>query len=306
MTSQSPSILNLFTLLYPSSYATATPAHHAAQSVLSVNTPPTAFLLLSLVTAIASISLCCVVATYFYRTYRFSGYGYLLGLPTGFVILGTSFVFGLLNLVYSYSITNESSENLFFWIQLALQSEGFSFMALSYMLKNRGGSAAITSNPTNGLLPATSRILFSPHSWFYSNTATRLREIVIAVLPMILISTPLMIAISALFVQPILNDTELKEMSVYITLFNIVLLGYIFIKCLRPLVKAANIRLLYIPAAFALLWLEQYSLIINYFDNNQFAVFGSIIFRVAGLGIFVYAIYRALSRARRKEMEIET
>src|SRR5262249_46663158 len=160
--------------------------------------------------------------------------------------------------------------------------EGFSFIAISYTLKNRAGSTTTFPNTTNGLLPATSRILFSPHSWFCNNTATRLREIVIAVLPMILISTPLMIAISALFVQPVLNETELNEMSVYVTLFNIVLLGYIFIKCLKPLVKAANIRLLYIPAAFALLWLEQYSLMINYFDNNQFAVFGSIIFRVAG------------------------
>lgn len=179
-------------------------------------------------------------------------------------------------------------------------------MALSYMLKNRAGSPATFPNTANVILPATSRILFSPHSWIYTNTATRLREIVIAILPMILISTPLMIAISALFVQPILNDTELNEMSVYVTLFDIVLLGYVFLKCLRPLVKAANIGLLYVPAAFALLWLEQYSLMINYFDNNQFAVFGSIIFRVAGLGLFVYAIYRALSRARREEMEIET
>lgn len=306
MISQPLSILNPFTSFYPSTYLTVTPAHHAAHSVLSVSTPPTAFVLLSLVAAIISISLCCVVATYFYRTYRLSGYRYLLGLPTGFVILGVSFVFGFLHLVYSYPHAYESAENLFFWIQLALQSEGFSFMALSYMLKNRAGPAATFSNTANGLLPATSRILFSPHSWFCNNTATRLREIVIAVLPMILISTPLMIAVSALFVQPILNDTELNEESVYVTLFNILLLGYIFIKCLKPLVKAANIRLLYIPAAFALLWLEQYSLMINYFDNNEFAVFGSIIFRVAGLGLFVYAIYRALSRARSKEMEIET
>ena len=123
---------------------------------------------------------------------------------------------------------------------------------------------------------------------------------------MILISIPLMVTISALFVQPILNETELKDMSLYTTLFDIVVLGYIFVKCLKPLVKAANIKLLYIPAAFALLWLEQYSLIIHYFDNNQFAFIGSIIVRLAGLGLFVYAIYYALSSGRSREMEIET
>ena len=236
---------------------------------------------------------------YFYRSYRFSGFGYLLGLPTGFAILAASFVFEHLNAVYSYSYANESLENLFFWIQLALQSEGFAFIALSYMLKNRSNFATI-----NELLPTASKILFSPHNWIYSSI--KIREIIVGILPMILISIPLMVTISALFVQPILNETELKDMSLYTTLFDIVVLGYIFVKCLKPLVKTANIKLLYIPAAFALLWLEQYSLIIHYFDNNQFAFIGSIIVRLAGLGLFVYAIYYALSSGRSREMEIET
>jgi hypothetical protein len=234
---------------------------------------------------------------YFYRSYRFSGFGYLLGLPTGFAILAASFVFEHLNVIYSYSYANESLENVFFWIQLALQSEGFAFIALSYMLKNRSSTA------NNGLLPDTYKVFFSPHNWIYSSI--KIREIIVGVLPMILISIPLMITISALFVQPILNDTELKDMSLYTTLFDIVVLGYILVKCLKPLVKAANIKLLYIPASFALLWLEQYSLIINYFDNNQFAFIGSIIVRLAGLGLFVYAIRYVISSVRSREVEVE-
>ena len=241
-----------------------------------------------------------MIATYFYRSYRFSGFGYLLGLPTGFAILAASFVFEHLNVVYSYSHSNESLENLFFWIQLALQSEGFAFIALSYTLKNRVSS----TTTANRLLPATSKILFSPHNWIHSSI--KIRGIIVIVLPMILISIPLMVTISALFVQPILNETELKDMSLYTTLFDIMVLGYIFVKCLKPLVKAANIKLLYIPAAFALLWLEQYSLIMNYFDNNQFAFIGSIIARLAGLGLFVCAIHYAVSNRTRREMEIET
>lgn len=290
-----------FTLLHPSYATTATTTtiaiHHGTYGVVSAL--PTSLSLFSLVVTVASIFLCSVIATYFYRSYRFSGFGYLLGLPTGFAILAASFVFEHLNVIYSYSYPNESLENLFFWIQLALQSEGFAFIALSYMLKNRSGSTTI-----NGLLPTASKILFSPQNWIHSSI--KIREIIVGVLPMILISIPLMITISALFVQPILNDTELKDMSLYTTLFDIVVLGYILVKCLKPLVKAANIKLLYIPAAFALLWLEQYSLIINYFDNNQFALIGSIIVRLAGLGLFVYAIYYALSSGRSREMEIET
>jgi len=290
-----------FTLLHPSYATTATTAtiaiHHGTYGV--VTALPTSLSLFSLVVTVASIFLCSVIAMYFYRSYRFSGFGYLLGLPTGFAILAASFVFEHLSVIYSYPYANESLENLFFWIQLALQSEGFAFIALSYMLKNRANFTTI-----NGLLPDTYKVFFSPHNWIYSSI--KIREIIVGVLPMILISIPLMITISALFVQPILNDTELKDMSLYTTLFDIVVLGYIFVKCLKPLVKVANIKLLYIPASFALLWLEQYSLIINYFDNNQFAFIGSIIVRLAGLGLFVYAIYYALSSGRSREMEIET
>ena len=289
-------MIDPFTLLNPA-YATAIAIRHGTYGV---NSLPASLSLFSLVATIASIFLCSVIAMYFYRSYRFSGFGYLLGLPTGFAILAASFVFEHLNVVYSYSHSNESLENLFFWIQLALQSEGFAFIALSYMLKNRVSS----TTTANRLLPTTSKILFSPHNWIHSSI--KIREIIVSVLPMILITIPLMVTVSALFVQPILNETELKDMSLYTTLFDIMVLGYIFVKCLKPLVKAANIKLVYIPAAFALLWLEQYSLIISYFDNNQFAYIGSIIVRLAGLGLFVCAIHYAVSNRTRREMEIET
>jgi len=290
-------MIDPFTLLNPAYATTAIAIRHGTYGV---NGLPASLSLFSLVATIASIFLCSVIAMYFYRSYRFSGFGYLLGLPTGFAILAASFVFEHLNVVYSYSHSNESLENLFFWIQLALQSEGFAFIALSYMLKNRVSS----TTTANRLLPTTSKILFSPHNWIHSSI--KIREIIVSVLPMILITIPLMVTISALFVQPILNETELKDMSLYTTLFDIMVLGYIFVKCLKPLVKAANIKLLYIPAAFALLWLEQYSLIMNYFDNNQFAFIGSIIVRLAGLGLFVCAIHYAVSNRTRREMEIET
>jgi hypothetical protein len=68
------------------------------------------------------------------------------------------------------------------------------------------------------------------------------------------------------------------------------------------LVKAANIKLLYVPAAFALLWLEQYSLVIAYFDNSIVAFIGSALARIAGLAVFAYVMHSVTSRRR---MEIE-
>jgi hypothetical protein len=93
-------MIDSFTLLYPPYASTTIAVHHGAYGVSAL---PTSLSLFSLVVTIASIFLCSIIATYFYRSYRFSGFGYLLGLPTGFAILAASFVFEHLNVVYSYS-----------------------------------------------------------------------------------------------------------------------------------------------------------------------------------------------------------
>src|SRR5215831_17172195 len=110
MTAHDPGLLIPFTLLDP--YASSS----------------------SLVITIASVSLCSIISVYFFRSYRFSGFGYLLGLPIGFAVLGISFVFEQLSIIYQ---ANSVLYHLFFWIQLAIQSETFALIALSYMLKNR-------------------------------------------------------------------------------------------------------------------------------------------------------------------------
>jgi len=231
---------------------------------------------------------------YFYRSYRFSGFGYLLGLPTGFAVLGSSFVFEYLSLVYYYSVNNESLYTLSFWVQITLQSEGLALIALSYTLKDR-------ATVTNGL-KISKPFLFlnqviSPHAGP--------KNVLISIVALVVISIPVMITISALFVQPIFNDTELKDLSLYTRIFDIIILGYIFMKSMVSLVKSANIKLLYVPAVFALLWLEQYSLIIIYFHDNSAAFIGSIIVRLSGLALFVYAIRYAISSRRSRAMEVE-
>lgn len=84
------------------------------------------------------------------------------------------------------------------------------------------------------------------------------------------------------------------------------ILGYIFKTTIASLVKAANLKLLYIPAAFAFLWLAQYSLLITYFDDSSIAFIGSVSARLAGLALFVYAMYNAMFIGRGREIEIET
>ena len=247
----------------------------------------------SLLITIASVSLCSIIAFYFFRSYKFSGFRYLLGLPMGFVILGTSFVFEHLSLIY---YTNYLLYHLFFWMQLSLQSEALALIALSYMLKNRVGSGKADDAIADLNL---SKVLI------HDNMSTKARGLLISTLPMIVISIPFMVTISALFVQPFLNDVELADLSFYTKIFDMLILGYVFKSTVVSLVKGANIKLLYVPAAFALLWLGQYSLMINYFDNDSIPFIGSIVARLAGLALFVYAIHYAMSGGVRREMEIE-
>ncbi len=209
-------------------------------------------MLSSLLVTIASVSLCSVISIYFLRSYRFSGFGYLLA--DRFCSFGDLFVFEQLSLVCQ---ANSVLYHLFFWIQLAVQSEAFALIALSYMLKNRIGIRAKSSttyiDPSNILV--------------HHGISAKARDLFISILPMVAISIPLTVTMSALLVRPFLNYVELTDLSFGMRIFDMIILGYIFKVTTASLVKAANLKLLYIPAAFACLWLAQYSLLVTYFDD---------------------------------------
>jgi len=225
----------------------------------------------------------------------FSGFRYLLGIPIGFAFLGTSFVFEHLSLMY---YTNYLLYHLCLWMQLSLQSEALALIALSYMLKNRVGNGGRGDEDT------TAELIFTKILIHYS-MSSKVRGFLVGVLPVIVILVPLVVTISTLFIRPFLNNVELSDLSFYTKIFDMVILGYVFKSTIESLVKGANIKLLYVPAAFALLWLGQYSLMINYFDNGPIPFIGSIVARLAGLALFVYAIYYAMSGGVSREMEIE-
>jgi hypothetical protein len=214
-------------------------------------------------------------------------------LPIGFAVLGVSFVFEQLSLIYQ---TDNVLYHILFWVQLALQSEAFALIALSYMLKNCIGTS--TKSSTAYLDPSSLLV--------HHNVSTEAKYLFISILPVVAISIPLTIIMSALFVRSFLNYVELADLSFVMRIFDMIILGYIFKATIESLVKAANLKLLYIPAAFACLWLAQYSLLITYFDDSSIAFIGSVSARLAGLALFVYAMYNAMFTGRRKEIEIET
>jgi hypothetical protein len=258
---------------------------------------------LSLFATIVSTSLSFVIAWYFLKSYRFTGFGYLLGLPVGFIFIAISFIFQHLNLVYSQDpVLNPA----FFWVQLILQSEGFALIAASYQLKNAGRPDAereISSRLDRDMVDSF-RSHYS-HARRKADRQARRRYVLISLIPLIMVPFPFILSTFTLASTPYFDYPRLADLSFYMRIFNMVALGYILKTATVSLVRAGNIRLLYIPAAFALFWLEQYSLVIAYFDNSTVSFMGSLIARLAALVIFVYVMRQVVTASRRVE-EIET
>ncbi len=218
-----------------------------------------------------SVLLTALISRHFFKSYSFSGFGYLLGLPVGFAFLGASFILELASVLF---VADPALHPAFFWVQMSLQSEALALIALSYCYK---------SSPH----PAEGRVG---------------RGVLVAMLPLVMVAIPFIVPTSVLIAQPYFDYAALADLSFYMRLFNLAVIAYIFKSTIVSLVRAANIRLLYVPAAFALLWLEQYSLVIAYFDNSVVAFIGSAFARIAGLALFAYVMHSVTSR---RKLEIE-
>lgn len=224
------------------------------------------------ITAI-SVSLSLMISRYFFKSYTFSGFGYLLGLPAGFAFLAASFIFEAASLMYK---TDPLLYPAFFWIQMTLQSEAFALIALSYYYKNSEASG--------------------------SGRRVQPRDVLVTMLPLTMVVIPFVVPTLSLAVAPYFNYAGLADLSFYLRVFNMAVIAYVFKSTIASLVKAANLKMLYVPAAFALLLIEQYSLILAYFDNSVIAFIGSAAARIAGLALFAHIMHSVTSK-RRIEVE---
>jgi len=228
---------------------------------------------LAVIITATSVSLSLMISHYFFKSYAFSGFGYLLGLPVGFAFLGASFLFEVSSLMFK---ADPLLYPAFFWIQMLLQSEALALIALSYYYKNLDASN--------------------------SGKRVRARDVLVTTIPLAMVAIPFIVPTFVLASQPYFNYAGLADLSFYMMIFNMIVIGYIFKSTIASLVRAANVKLLYAPAAFALLGLEQYSLVLAYFDNSAVAFISSVVARIAGLALFVY-IMRSVTSKRRIEIE---
>lgn len=218
----------------------------------------------------ASVALSVAISRNYFRSYNFAGFGYLLGLPVGFAFLAASYLFELASRLFSADPTLYPA---FFWLQMLLQAEAFALVALSYYYK--------AGTVSRGRLAA---------------------KIAITAVPVVMVAIPLLIPASVIVANPYLNYAGLADLNFYLRIYNLALLAFVFRSALASLVKSGSVRTLYVPGAFALIALEQYSLVVAYFDNSTVAFVGSLAARLAGLAVFAYTVRLVTSRRR---IEIE-
>lgn len=210
-----------------------------------------------------------VVAFHFYRFYRLSGFVYLLGLVIGFSFITFA---EMLLAVDVWLEFNPEIFNLLFWLRLLSLSYGFSFLAVSYYYKHREED----------------------------RTPFMMRIGALSVIP-------IMIVIAAVVIlPPAFNFPPYNQVDEYFRVFNLVMLGYVFKSTLSSIVEQGRKEFMYIPAAFAILWLGQYSALISNIDLNISAFIAQHIAKVIGLALFVGVMSQVIWGKRVPRTETET
>lgn len=213
--------------------------------------------------AIAAI-LSFVVAYHFYRFYRLSGILYLLGIVIGFSFITFS------NLVLATDVWLEFDPGLFnfvYWMGILSLSYGFSFLAVSYYCKHR----------EEDKVPLLMRISA-------------------------LSAIPLMLVIAVVAILPLTLDLPpYHNMDEYFSAFNMVALGYVFKSTIGSIVDQGKRGFKYIPAAYAVLWLGQYSAFIYNIDGTTSVFTVQMVANLVGLTLFVGVLSKVIRRKRVEE-----
>src|SRR5919202_5285722 len=151
---------------------------------------PVVFRVIDLIITVPSVVFACLISWHFFRSYRFSGFGHLLGLPVGFVFLALSFLFQHLNLIFS---NDQSLYLIFFWIELASQSEALALIAISYHFKTKSLDNCCCIHDIN-FVPSPKFNAFS--------TFNKTKKLVNKCVPLIIIAVPFMVPVSDLVSEP--------------------------------------------------------------------------------------------------------
>jgi hypothetical protein len=240
-----------------------------------------------LLTSAISASLAFTVSWSFYRSYRFSGLGYLIAIPIGFAFLGLSFIFEYFSLIYRF---NELLYPELFWIQLILQSNGLALIAVSYRFKVSNYNDILSVSEQEQDLDIDAQ--FGRHN-SRIHLSNKIRKTITGGLFVWIILMTVIIPISDLTLSPYFDYAKLADLAVYMTIFNMILLGYILRNVVLSLAEKFSSKVVLTLASFVLIWVADFLVLVTYYTYSSNYLFLSILTRLTGLFIFIYLIYYA-------------
>jgi hypothetical protein len=253
-----------------------------------------------LIISVISASLTFLISWYCYKPYRVSHFGYLLGLPTGFVLLGICSLIEYFSFIFR---TNDLLYPELFWIQIMLQSEGLVLIAISYKYKGNIDKMLHPLEEQELLQINTSK----HHMHYLSYIRQQIKHTLVSCVIVGFVLVPVLVEVSDIILNPYLRHSDLVDVSILMSVFNMLVLAYIFKSTFDSLIRKEDIKLLCVPAAFALLWLEQLLVLMTYFDGGPHTFISSLVARLAGLFLFAYGVYYAKSLSlKHRTLNIET
>lgn len=165
---------------------------------------------------------------------------------------------------------------------------GFGIMGISHVIAAAVAFSKDLSWPM--LLFRTFSFVFLATTYLFSrkssNKSQNLWNIILSALIVVLITLSLL-----LFVAPESIWESYSVAQVYCRIFIGICLGYIIVYTLRNHVKKPDPTTIWIPFGFIFLAISQYSLIFTYIDHSVTAYWGAIVFRFAGLSMFLIVSY---------------
>jgi len=240
-----------------------------------------------LLTSAISASLAFTVSWSFYRSYRFSGLSYLIAIPIGFAFLGLSFIFEYFGLIYRF---NELLYPELFWIQLILQSNGLALIAVSYRFKVSNYNDILSVSEQEQDLDIDAQ--FGRHN-SRIHLSNKIRKTITGGLFVWIILMTVIIPIYDLTLSPYFDYARLADLAVYMTIFNMILLGYILRNVVLSLAEKFSSKVVLTLASFVLIWVADFLVLVTYYTYSSNYLFLSILTRLTGLFIFIYLIYYA-------------
>ena len=203
---------------------------------------------------IVSLVLALVVMVYAYQFYKIYRSLVLFGIILGFGFMALADVF----MIMALPVLNDPiSFNLFFWLRLLSITYGFTFLALSYLRSAKEAGKVDTLALKITALSVIPVFVALTITWFSNNSS----------------------------LPPFTSYDE------YFRVYNICAMGYIFIKSFQYSNSHARKDFMYLPLAYGILWMGQFSILFFTLDGSLSALIASYVAKDVGLAIFVIMMY---------------